>query len=225
MTPHLRSAPKPAALARRKFLNHFRRGFYDQKYLDWERNYKWDAHLAWRRKLAKTRFRERLEEGEFVSIALDVIRIESRTNLLFSFEKMALRDAVAGYSSSRKFAVGLYDFLHGAGPVAQRFETWVKLLATLPRRQTRVLTWPAATVFGFFAQPKIHFFLKPKVTREAARRYGIDLDYRSRPDWEGYQRVLAFARRVSDDLSDLKPRDMIDVQSFLWVQGSDEYPD
>jgi hypothetical protein len=109
--------------------------------------------------MAKARFRERLEEGEFVSIALDVIRIESRTNLLFSFEKMALRDAVAGYSSSRKFAVGLYDFLHGAGPVAQRFETWVKLLATLPRRQTRVLTWPAATVFGFFAQPKIHFFL------------------------------------------------------------------
>jgi hypothetical protein len=49
MTPHLRSAPKPAALARRKFLKHFRRGFYDQKYLAWERNYKWDAHLAWRR--------------------------------------------------------------------------------------------------------------------------------------------------------------------------------
>ena len=22
---------------------------------------------------------------------------------------------------------------------------------------------------------------------------------------------------------DLKPRDMIDIQSFIWVQGSDEY--
>jgi hypothetical protein len=27
------------------------------------------------------------------------------------------------------------------------------------------------------------------------------------------------------DLRDLQPRDMIDIQSFLWVQGSDEYPD
>jgi hypothetical protein len=30
----------------------------------------------------------------------------------------------------------------------------------------------------------------------------------------------AFVRR---DLSDLAPRDMIDIQSFLWVQGSDAY--
>jgi len=28
---------------------------------------------------------------------------------------------------------------------------------------------------------------------------------------------------VRSDLRDLRPRDMIDVQSFLWVQGSDEY--
>jgi len=25
------------------------------------------------------------------------------------------------------------------------------------------------------------------------------------------------------DLRDLKPRDMIDIQSFHWVRGSDEY--
>lgn len=38
-------------------------------------------------------------------------------------------------------------------------------------------------------------------------------------------RVLAFARRVRRDLSNLRPRDMIDLQSFIWVQGSDEYQD
>ena len=35
--------------------------------------------------------------------------------------------------------------------------------------------------------------------------------------------LLAFANRVRDDVRDLKPRDMIDIQSFIWVQGSDEY--
>jgi hypothetical protein len=30
---------------------------------------------------------------------------------------------------------------------------------------------------------------------------------------------------VRRDLRDLRPRDMIDLQSFIWVQGSDEYPD
>jgi len=33
--------------------------------------------------------------------------------------------------------------------------------------------------------------------------------------------MAAIVRR---DLRDLRPRDMIDIQSFLWVQGSDEYP-
>jgi hypothetical protein len=38
-----------------------------------------------------------------------------------------------------------------------------------------------------------------------------------------YESLLAFARQVGDDNADLRPRDMIDLQSFLWVQGSDEY--
>ena len=35
----------------------------------------------------------------------------------------------------------------------------------------------------------------------------------------------ALARTVRRDLRELRPRDMIDIQSFLWIQGSDEYPD
>ena len=33
---------------------------------------------------------------------------------------------------------------------------------------------------------------------------------------------LELAALVKRDLADLRPRDMIDIQSFLWVQGSDE---
>jgi hypothetical protein len=215
----------PSARSRTKFLRHFPEGFYDEKYLAWERGYKWEAHLAWRRILGKAHFAQRLKDGDTAAIAQDAIRIESRTNLLFSFEKMALRDAVKDIGSSKKFATGLFKFLYGEEPLPQRFNRWIALLESLPRRQTRVLTWPSATVFGFIAKPKMHFFLKPNVTRKAASRYGIDFEYQSRPDWDGYKHVLNFASRVSGDIVDLKPRDMIDIQSFLWVQGSDEYPD
>ena len=33
----------------------------------------------------------------------------------------------------------------------------------------------------------------------------------------------SIADQVRRDLRDLKPRDMIDVQSFPWIQGSEEY--
>ena len=81
------------------------------------------------------------------------------------------------------------------------------------------------TVIGFIAQPQNHVFLKPTVTRNATDRYGFQLHYRSRPSWESYGSVLALARAIRTDQRDLRPRDMIDIQSFLWVQGSDEYPD
>ena len=151
--------------------------------------------------------------------------IDARTNLLFSFEKMALRDAVKSAAGARAFAQGLYDFLHGSPDMETRFNRWCDVVAGLPRRQTRVLTWPVVTVLGFIAQPQAHIFLKPTVTREAARRYGTPFHYQSRPSWETYANLLALARAVRKDLRDLRPRDMIDAQSFLWIQGSDEYPD
>jgi hypothetical protein len=61
------------------------------------------------------------------------------------------------------------------------------------------------------------------VTRVAADEYGFDLHYLLRPSWETYSSLLQFAAAVRRDLKDLRPRDMIDIQSFLWVQGSDEY--
>ena len=98
-------------------------------------------------------------------------------------------------------------------------------MSGLPRKQTRVLTWPVVTVFGFIARPYLHIFLKPMVTREAASEYGFDFNYISRPNWKTYQNLLAFADSLKADLSDLQPQDFIDIQSFLWVQGSSEYPE
>ena len=70
------------------------------------------------------------------------LKIESGTNLLFSFEKMALRDASRG-SGARPFAEGLFDYLHGGEDKQKRGERFALVLAGLPRRQTRVVTWRA----------------------------------------------------------------------------------
>lgn len=220
----VRSGPTPAAKrCRRKFLRFFPDGFKDETYLDWERNYKWNAHLQWEQSLDRSTFRAFLQKGEFIEAANRAVRIESRTNLLFSFEKMALRDAVKTPAGARIFAEGLYDFLHGAGEMKGKLERWCEAVASLPRRQTRVLTWPLVTVFGFIAQPQTHIFLKPNVTRIAARQYDYEFHYQSRPNFETYQSLLDFAGQIRRDNRDLRPRDMIDLQSFMWVQGSDEY--
>jgi hypothetical protein len=225
-SPARRSALSRQALrAKRKFLAHFPDGFRDETYVDWERNYKWETHQKWETAFNESAFENLIKSEKFEQIAATAIRIESRTNLLFSFEKMALRDAVRSSAGARAFALGLFDLLHGTETMDVRFANWIETIARLPRRKTRVLTWPLVTVFGFIAQPRAHFFLKPTVTREAARRYGVELPYASRPSWPLYKDLLDFVATVRRDIADLRPRDMIDMQSFLWVQGSDEYPD
>jgi hypothetical protein len=209
--------------SRQKFLRLFPSGFEDQKYIEWERNYKWNAHQRWNEELNYEEYRSLLVQGHYVEIADRAVKIESRTNLLFSFEKMAIRDAVKSIRGACAFASGLYDFLHGSGSDRERFDRWCSVLTTLPRKKTRVSTWPVATVFGFIALPTKHMFLKPTVTRVAAREYGFGFDYSVTPSWKCYKSLLYFAGAVRRDLRDLGPKDMIDIQSFMWVQGSDEY--
>lgn len=214
-----------ALRSRRKFLRLFPGGFRDETYLDWERDYKWETHKRWLAALGRDEFRRLLRAREFAEIAARALRVEqqSRHSMLFSFEKMALRDALRTEKGARDFAQGLFEFLHGSDLPDTRFESWVEVVAALPRVQTRVLTWPVVTVFGFIAQPRVHLFMKPNTIRAAAEAYGFPLRYAARPSWSTYDSLLRFAATLRADLHDLRPRDMIDLQSFMWVLGSPEY--
>jgi hypothetical protein len=59
-----------------------------------ERDYKVQAHKQWSHQLGHEEYASLLRRGEFREIANRAVRIEARTNLIFSFEKMALRDAL-----------------------------------------------------------------------------------------------------------------------------------
>ncbi len=209
----------------KKFLFYFKKGFKDTTYIAWERQYKEDASLAFQEKLNKSSFLELLEKRKYMEIAMNAVRIESRTNLLFSFEKMALRDAVSSPQGAKIFALGLYEYIYGDSPLQQRFELFSDQVSILPRKQTRVFTWPVTTIFGFIGNPREHMFLKPRVTQIAAEKYQYDFHYSSRPDWKTYKSLLDFSQTVKKDTLKLHPKDNIDLQSFIWVMGSEEYPD
>jgi len=213
----------PFERALHKFLRRFPGGFRDETYLAWERDYKWEAHQEWIAALSEEVFRKLLRKEAYKDIATKAVKIESGRSLLFSFEKMALRDAVRSDAGAKQFAEGLFTFLHGKKPLPRRFGDWVTCIEHLPRKQTRVLTWPLVTVFSFIAVPATHIFLKPNTTKEAARKLELPFAYQSRPNWATYRSYLTLAEITRKCIRDLKPRDMIDIQSFLWVQGSEEY--
>jgi hypothetical protein len=89
--------------------------------IDWERAYKWTAHQHWREILGQEEHRALIRRGQAMEVAARAVRIESRANLLFSFEKMAVREAVKSEAGARLFAKGLYDLLYSSDELESRF--------------------------------------------------------------------------------------------------------
>lgn len=214
---------KALAKHKKRFLKFFPKGFKDQRYIEWERDYKWAAHKLFQANLNKENFAALIRAREYDEIAKFALQVESGTTFLFSFEKMALRDALKTGDGARTFAHGLYALLYGPGNLKNRFVAWIVAVGELPRKKSRVLSWPVLTLFPYLAQPSKYMIMKPTAMNFAANELGFDLDYSSKPSFRTYERLLELANQVKVGIADLKPANYHDIQTFLWVIGSSEY--
>lgn len=210
---------------RKRFLRFFPKAFRDQRYLDWEHTYKWRSHKLWTELLNQKELKSLLRAREYAEIATRALRVEQKTvpPFLFSFEKMALRDALRTGNGAELFAESLFTLLHGQGDKKSRFIQWIVAFGELPRKQSRVLSWPNLTFFPFIAQPTKHIILKPSAMVTAAAELGYDLEYSSKPSYTTYENLLELAELVRDGIADLEPQNYHDLQTFLYVIGSAEY--
>jgi hypothetical protein len=62
-------------------------------------------------------------------------------------------------------------------------------------------------------------FLKPDVTKRAAEACNFELNYRPELNWRTYESLLRFNAALRELIADLKPRDNIDMQAFIWCIG------
>ena len=88
------------------------------------------------------------------------------------------------------------------------------LAATL--RHGLVPAWDTLSVLLWALRPSDYFPIKIRYYRELAAKLGCDIDP-GRPDGKRFEQVMQFARKIRDIAAPRKPRDWIDVQSFLWV--------
>jgi hypothetical protein len=213
--------------AKARFREIFPRGFADATYLDWERSYKWNAHRAWNATLPKKEWTNLIAAGNHDEVARRIGSFYARShlNMLALFEWMALREALDDPRGAKLLSPALFELIHGAGPFGPRLERFTAVLDTVPQRQTRLAKWPVVTLFPFVAHPGRYLILKPRIAREASRKFKFDLLYESRPNARTHDAFLGFARAVGRELVRWKPRDMIDIQGFIWVTCSEEYED
>jgi len=206
--------------ARLDFLKLFPDGFEDAGYLNEERNYKVAARELLLELLSEQAFRELLESGNFDEIVRRALQVANKTNLIFPNEKMGLKDGLKTPEHIQLFAERLFDLLYGNGEFRKRFETFAECLEEIEASK-----WTTMTYFTFLAFPEEHMFLKPEVTKHAAALTKAELNYKSDLNWLTYSCLLDFAKYLKDELvaMEMNPRDMIDVQSFMWCITPGKY--
>jgi len=204
------------------FLQLFPKGFYDDEYLKDERGYKIEAHELMSSILGEMQMSEKIKAKNYDEICSGALRVVNKTNLIFPNEKMALKDGLQETENKKCFAETLNDLLYGKGEFSGRFRQFASCLESIDASK-----WTIQTYFPYITFPDEHMFMKPSVTQLAADAFAFELNYKSDLNWESYKTLLKFSRYVGDELSKyedyLKPRDMIDIQSFIWCSVPGKY--
>jgi len=194
--------------AKARFLQFFPRGFEDPGYVESERNYKVRACSA-------------LTEAAPLDLALEAdaglatgCRKGTGTNLLSQFEAARLNEVLAS-SDGAAFVRAAAAFT--VSPEQSYLDAMEKAITPHGRA-----SWPLVTYFPYLWNPAENMFLKPNATLDFATRVGdkFSRTYDSAMEIGVYRDLLDLAEETERSISDLKPRDRIDVQSFIWVVGS-----
>jgi hypothetical protein len=193
--------------ARARFLRFFPNGFHSAGYTNAERDYK----VAAKQRLDATApLNQAVAASGLGEVVLAVFRA---TNLLSPFEKVRLQDVLRG-PTAEDFIHAVARFALGEGkPALLDMERALK-----PHESAK---WTVATYLPFLWRPQEHMFLKPEVTKDFAARVGhrFASDYEPQLDFAVYESLLDLASKTEAELANLKPRDRIDVQSFIWIVG------
>jgi hypothetical protein len=204
------------------FLGLFPKGFYEDEYMDKERGYKVEAHKYMLSVLSKSNFDQLIDSQMYEDICKNALRVANKTNLIFPNEKMALKDGLNTEGNKKYFSNSLYELLYGADELSKRFENFARCLENMNASK-----WTTQTYFPFITFPEEYMFMKPSVTQLAADAFAFELNYRPELNWTSYDSLLKFSNYVATELSNLndylKPRDMIDVQSFIWCSVPGKY--
>lgn len=202
------------------FRSFFPMGFQDPTYLaghSSERDYKMRAHELLIETLGPNVLPQLLAEQKYKEICHRTKSVINKTNLINQYEKIWLSNGLALEDAQESFARSLCMLMYGDQPLQERFEQFASMLYKI-----NAAKWPIATYFLFLSDPGAQVFVKPEVTKSAAEVLGIDINYKPELNWLTYSQVLRLAEAIRSKLvkegpDDLVPRDMIDVQSFMWV--------
>jgi len=203
-------------MAAERFLSVHPDGFSAPRFIKEEREASLRAHQFCVQLLGETEIGELLAERRYQDICDRARHVESLTTLLTKSEKTAFYAALDTPVHQKTFAEALAAYLYGTDSDEDRFKAFVRALDLMG-----IARWPYATLFGFIRFPQEKAFVKPTVIQNVAKAFCWRIVYKPEPNWRTFAAVQRLYNHLRTSLVEegLMPRDMIDVQSVIWLIG------
>lgn len=203
-------------MAIERFMENYPGGFEAPSFIKATRDASMGGHKFCAHLLSEAELSRLIEDGCFGAVCDRARHVESITNLLTKSERKALHEALELPASQKLFAQALADLLYGTEAEEARFKHFLRTLGIL-----QLYKWPFATIFSFIRYPLQYAYIKPSAIQNAAKALCWRINYKPEPNWKTYDAVLRLYGYVRANLLEegMMPRDLIDVQSFIWSIG------
>ena len=180
-----------------------------------ERDYKWKAVEYARATLEPDALAALLAKGEHTEILKRTRGVLGKINLVFPNELMKF-DGVP-VSDHAVVAQRVVDLVSAGDGTPEAVEALAESLRPYDAHK-----WTLCSLLPFLLEPAKWPFVKPTAIERAVAATGFQVEYTPMPSARTYRLVRDLYTQVFDRLTDLtesgfKPRDAIDVQTFLWV--------
>jgi len=190
-------------------------GFDHEAFLKDEVEYKQKTVAQARELLSPDELAKLIEKPDFDEFIDRLRRIAAGTNLLYMSTPRTsdLSVLFADDLDKGQLCRAIFDLLHGPEPVEERFNRYISHLETnsLPNK------WTFPTYFLFMCHPETEIFVKPKATKQFLGLLDPEAKLSPKANGASYAMVRDMAAALREALTEFRPRDMIDVQGFIWV--------
>lgn len=184
---------------------------------DFQRNeidYKQNLIAKAKNQLAEPELRQLIDKLDYDGLIAKLRAIGQGSNLLFlkhskSGDLNILEDRDL---DKQAFGRSFYILLHGNDTPEARLNGYLDLIERhrLPNK------WTFPTYFLFLCHPETDIFIKP-ATIGKFLDFINEKKFTSTPSVQSYAAIKQIAHQLKDLLHDYAPRDMVDIQSFIWV--------
>jgi len=173
--------------------------------------------------LLESELRADLDGRALKSFLERFIRVGKDINMLFlhipsNSDLWALYESVNGDGAGQEDLCGaLLDLVWGEGESPSRLQRFVDFCAAGDLH----CPWPLPTYFLFITHPDDDMFVKPRLYRDIAKKLGTPWTAKGGPNGLDYAALKDWSHEVRRALEPHGARDMVDVQSMLWVAGNE----